>query len=65
MRRGECAFELTEQPCVSCGKPSGQQGTCEDLIYCPGCRERFIANNDDGAALSLIYMAEHPIGEEQ
>ncbi len=59
MRRGECAFELREQLCVECGKPSGQEGTCEDVIYCRDCRDERVALDPD-VVYGLIRVAEDP-----
>ena len=43
----DCVFDLTEQPCVLCGKPSGGLGTCRDRIFCPKCKQECMELNDD------------------
>lgn len=61
MRRGECAFELSEQPCSLCGKPSGQLGTCEDSVFCPTCHALMIEiEGARDAAETSIRHAEQP-----
>jgi len=62
MRRGECAFELREQPCVSCEKPTGQLGTCEDSIFCAECRQVLVmADCEREVADAFIRLAEEPV----
>jgi hypothetical protein len=56
----DCKFELTEQPCIDCGKPTGELGTCADHIYCPQCKQDYLgANGDNVDSRELfVWMAE-------
>lgn len=52
----ECRFELMEQPCIECKKPSGELGTCADLIYCPKCKQKFTELNNDNIDSAKVFI---------
>jgi len=61
MSGNQCEFELTEQPCVECGKPSGEIGTCIDVVHCPKCRQMYIdLIGEDEARELFASVAEYP-----
>jgi hypothetical protein len=50
----ECRFELQELRCADCLKPTGNQGTCEDVDFCPDCRAEYDAANVPGTSSQVI-----------